>query len=331
MVTRRNWPEVAWGAFAAVNVAAMFATPHWQTVPFHFIWISLTILYGVRVWSWRPTLAVLGVVMAATAVGGLHPWVGGEVEFPELTEVPLMSAVFLAMVWHARRRQAALREVARSAERERDFLRDASHQLRTPITVARGHAQLIQQSSTETATLDDVEVILDELGSLASMSDRLLTLAAATHDDFLVVEPTRLDLLLHQTANRWRPCADRKWTVEADAPLLANADPARLTVALDALVENAVNHTQAGDEIALSGGGDGRTVWIAVRDSGAGIPAVAAGRVFDRFASHTPMGRRGTGLGLPMVRAIARAHGGDTRLRTASGVGTSVEVRLPTA
>ena len=326
---RRYWPEIAWGAFAAANVVAMFLLPAWQTVPFHFIWISLTLLYGVRVWGWRLTVIVLGAVMIATTLGELHPGTPGEFDMPELTEVPLMGAVFLAMVWHAQRRQAALRELARAAERERDFLRDASHQLRTPITIARGHAQLIRQATTDAETLGDVDVVLDELDTLASASDRLLTLAAADHGDFLSLAPARLDILVRQTADRWRPCADRRWTVRAGGPIVADADLARITVALDALIENAVNHTSPGDEITLSAACDERSATVAVSDSGSGIPPEAVDRVFERFASRS-QGRRGTGLGLPMARAIARAHGGDAALLgTAPGHGTTMELRIP--
>lgn len=331
LAARRLLPEILWGVFAAANVAAMFAFPHWQTVPFHFIWISLTLLYGVRVWSWRPTIMVLSAVVAATTLGELHPWVEAETELPELTEVPLMAAVFLAMVWYARRRQAALTEVARAAERERAFLQDASHQLRTPITVARGHAQLIQQGTADAETRHDVEVVLDELGRLATISDRLLMLAAATGGDFLATEPTRIDALLEHTADRWRPCADRIWAVIADEAVVADADPARLTVALDALIENAVNHTMPGDAITLRAESRGSAVAVAVEDSGTGINAGAGARGFRHFASESPPGRRGTGLGLPMVRAIAHAHGGDTRLVSESGHGTLVEMRLPVA
>ena len=101
--------EVAWGAFALANLAAMIAWPSWETIPFHFVWISLTIVYGFRVWAPLATALVLGAVIVANgrvivadAFEGIQLW-------GELFEVPLMSAMFLAMVWHARRRQAALR------------------------------------------------------------------------------------------------------------------------------------------------------------------------------------------------------------------------------
>jgi hypothetical protein len=88
--------------FSIANLEAMFLFPDWETVPFHFIWVSLTILYGFRVWKARPTLVILAFVMGLT---GALIWIDVLKEFTpldELTEVPLMAAMFLAMVWHAR-------------------------------------------------------------------------------------------------------------------------------------------------------------------------------------------------------------------------------------
>src|SRR4051812_50113942 len=105
----RRWPELLWAAFAAANVGVMLAVHEWQTVPFHFVWVSLTILYGFRVWSPLPTAAVLAVVCVATGYALLTKVLATGEGIDEMTEVPLMAAVFLAMVWHARRRGAGLR------------------------------------------------------------------------------------------------------------------------------------------------------------------------------------------------------------------------------
>jgi hypothetical protein len=105
---RRYRIELLWGAFAALNYAAMIAWPSWETIPFHFVWISLTLLYGFRVWPLTPTLVVLAGVMLMTGLSiGLDAFSGLQL-WGELFEVPLMAAMFLAMVWHARRRVDAL-------------------------------------------------------------------------------------------------------------------------------------------------------------------------------------------------------------------------------
>ncbi|MGD0064870.1 MAG: hypothetical protein ABSB76_15665, partial [Streptosporangiaceae bacterium] len=127
------WLDAGWAVFSAINLVAIFAMPGWETIPFHFIWISVTLVYGFRTWAPKPTLAVLAVVMAATSAGiGLDVARGAE-PGAELTEVPLMAAMFLAMVWHARRKLAAEKESVlvsqengRLLATQRRFLQDAS-------------------------------------------------------------------------------------------------------------------------------------------------------------------------------------------------------------
>src|SRR3954467_7106200 len=110
---RRYWPEIGWGIFAAINFAALVLIQSWETVPFHYVWVSLTLVYGFRVWRMRTTLLTLAAVCAASTL--TYGWVviHGPQGIDELTEIPLMAAMLLAMVWHARRRQFALEEVRR--------------------------------------------------------------------------------------------------------------------------------------------------------------------------------------------------------------------------
>src|SRR5437764_3428725 len=127
--------ELAWGVFAVANLIAMGLSPGWETIPFHFIWISLTLVYGFRVWRPATTALTLSAVVIVTGSLILQDAFKGEQLWGELFEVPLMSAMFLAMVWHARRRQDALAVVRSQAERHKRFLHDASHELRTPVTI----------------------------------------------------------------------------------------------------------------------------------------------------------------------------------------------------
>src|SRR6059058_2220056 len=147
---RRNFVELAWFAFAGANLAAMELWPSWETIPFHFIWISLTLVYGFRIWNPKPTGIVLGLVIAGTGSLILSDAFAGSQLWGELFEVPLMSAMFLAMVWHARRRQDAVRRLEREAaeraallSQQKRFLHDVSHELRTPVTIARGHLEVL--------------------------------------------------------------------------------------------------------------------------------------------------------------------------------------------
>ena len=150
-----HWVEVGWVAFALVNLVAMEVWASWETVPFHFIWVSLTILYGFRVWRMGPTVGLLSAIIVLTGAGLIFDIRRGLQPLDELTEVPLMSAMFFAMVWHARRRLSTMQRLQRVSdqnlrllESNRQFVQDASHELGTPITVALGHAELIAVSYT---------------------------------------------------------------------------------------------------------------------------------------------------------------------------------------
>ena len=324
---RRYWVEIGWAAFAAINFAVMPFAGEWETVPFHFVWVSLTIVYGFRVWRPWPTASALGGVVLISGVALVAMADHGQVSTAELTEVPLMGAMFVAMVWHARRRQAALEELRRVTDRERDFVRDASHELRTPITIARGHAELIHAATLGSQTAADAEIVLDELGRLERAAERLLLLAAVEHPGFLHRSRVDVDALVTETERRWRASAPRDWRVVTHAGGSVPADGERLSYALDALIENAVKFTSDGGSISIRARRAGETAVIEVHDDGPGVPAAEAERVFEPFARDG--GVRGTGLGLPIVKAIAEAHGGSIALVAGPAGGATFELRLP--
>ena len=322
----RYRPEFLWAIFAVANLWAIYAFPVDATIPFHFIWISLTILYGFRVWPPGLTLAILTAVMVTTTVAQLH----FQVDYVELTEVPLMASMFLVMVWHARRRQQAVEDLQASAERERDFLRDASHTLRTPITVAQGHAELIQMAAPTAQIASDADIVLQELRNLSKVSDRILMLASADHDSYMRFEATSAADIVQRAADRWRAAAVRDWQLELTGfDTTIEADRDQLEIVLDALIENAVRHTTSVDTIRLSATHElGRAV-IRIEDTGEGIPGEHLPHIFERFYGTGVGERRGTGLGLAIVRSIVAAHDGSVTIESEAGVGTSVEVQIP--
>ena len=337
---RPGWVDAAWVVFSAANLYAMVLFSHAETVPFHFIWISLTILYGFRVWALRPTLLVLIAVMIFTgAVLSYDVWSGAQT-IDELNEVPLMAAMFWAMVWHARRRLAAEEdramvsvENARLLATQRRFLQDASHQLRTPITIALGHAELLasELAGSGRRAERDIDVVVGELARLRRLSERLLMIAAAEDRDFLRPEPVALDHFTMEVLRKWMPTAERSWELGRLDPVMVAADRERLGLAVDALLENAVRHTRDGDRIVLSvlwaDGGAGRMI---IADGGEGIMPAERDHIFDRFRSGSEeAGGRRTGLGLALVRAVARAHGGEALVRSTPGRGSEFELLLP--
>jgi two-component system OmpR family sensor kinase len=212
---RSRWPEIALVGVSALNVVAALFVREWEIVPFHLVWASLALIYGLRVWTVWGTAAVLVAIIAVTGLPLLYTVTSGVEPVEELSEVPLISAIFAAMLWHAHRYQSAMAEVRRLAdsehrllERQREFVRDASHELKTPITVASGHAELILRSSDPQAAAD-ADVVLDELTRLSRLAERLLLLAATDHPDFLSVEPIELGPFLKMTLGRWQATAER--------------------------------------------------------------------------------------------------------------------------
>jgi signal transduction histidine kinase len=336
--SRRPDPlDAGWLAFALVNLGAMVLWPSWETIPFHLIWFSLTVLYGFRVWALKPTYLVLtaqglvtGFLIASDVNNGTQEW-------GELFEVPLMSAMFLAMVWHARRHRAAADALARhTAERaaivarQECFLHDASHELRTPITIARGHLEVLRRSSDESPP--EVMVAMDELSRMERIVERLLLLVRAGEADFPgTSEEVEIDTLIEDVAMRWAEVAPRVWRVGHLACGTIRTDQDALRIALDALVENAVAHTEVTDAIELRAREVYGKVAIDVADEGRGIPPEALGRIFERFArvdASRARGPEGVGLGLAIVDAIARAHGGHCNV-TSSPSGSTFTLLLP--
>jgi signal transduction histidine kinase len=327
--------------FSLANLDFIIMFPGWETIPFHFIWISLTLVYGFRTWKPGRTLWVLGGVMLLTAVGiGVDVRRGDEPP-AELAEVPLMAAVFLAMAWHARRRLAAessyqliAAQIARILTDQRRFLQDAAHQLRTPITIALGHAELLAGAlASNQQEGEDIAVVIGELTRLRRISERLLIIAAAADPAFLHPEAVALDEMVTELVRRWRPAADRRWRASRLDSVTAHADRDRLALALDALIENAVRHTSSDDAIQLAVIGDASDglARLVVADTGTGIAADQLPFIFDRFRTGDNGWSRGTGLGLPLVAAVATAHGGTVNVRSKPGAGSEFELLLPIA
>jgi signal transduction histidine kinase len=317
----------------------MVAIPTWETIPFHFIWISLTLLYGLRVWSHRRTRWILTAVVLTTGTSIAVDAFAGTAQLGEMAEVPLMTGMFGLMVWHANRRAVALEEVqrvsetnARMLERERSFLQDASHELRTPITVALGHAELIARATADANVREDADVVVDELGRLRALADRLLLLASAEQPSFLFRRSVAPGSIVEDALRRWTPIS-RRWSLEEEPVPPVDVDQDRIAAALDALIENAVDHTGEDDAIVLELRREPNAIVIAVADTGSGISADRLEHIFGRFAradTGRDRPRGGVGLGLSIAKAIAEAHGGDLRVRSTPGKGSVFELILPT-
>jgi signal transduction histidine kinase len=337
---RSYWVDIVFAVFVLLNLIAMRLSPGWGSVPFLIIWISLTLLYGFRLWHVGSTVLTVAVVTLAT--GGLIGWqvLRGEQDGDYLAEVPLLALMFMIMVWHARRRLTAVEEIRRVSEhnlllldQQRQFLQDVSHELGTPITIALGHAELIAHAATDQAIAKDARVAVDELLRMRRLANRLVLLASTDSPDFLHPAPVDAAELVMETLQRWSR-TPRRWSIGALTEAAVRADQDRLTLALDALIENAVSHTDLDGRIELSARREGEQISFIVRDWGTGIPADEIGQIFDRF-TRVGTGRSretgGFGLGLAVVKAIAEAHHGSVTVQSAVGRGSAFELHLPAA
>jgi signal transduction histidine kinase len=332
------WIEKVWAVFAIGNLFAMWALPGSETIPFHFIYLSLAIVYGFRIWPLKPTLLLLGAVAVTTGTILVVRYFEDVLSIDECAEIVLMPLIFAGQVWHAQRRLVAQREVERMAEherylvqRQREFLRDVSHAVRTPLTIARGHLELIRADAVVPSVIEDADVILHQLERLANMASRLLTLEQLEGPEALAPAPTDVAAMASRLVTRWAVSVpDRNWKVDAAPTGFMAVDVERLELAFDALMENAVKFTQPGDTIRLSCWSADGWCNAEVSDSGTGIETEDLPFLFDRFWKRTHPGvRPGHGLGLSVVKAIVEAHGGEVRAGSKGDGGAAFMLRIP--
>ena len=333
---RRYAVEVVWAIVAIVCHVAMVAWPNWQTISFFLIWISLALIYGLRVWEMRTTLTVLLLVTATSAAALAIDVIDQHQDWKMLFKVPLMGMLFLVMVWHARGRVDALRASERHAaelhdalQRQERFIHDASHELKTPVTIARGHLELLRADGKQ-----DVEIALDELRRIDAILGQLLLLATAGQPNFLRIEQIDLEAFLEDVFMRWSDVAPRSWRLGPVVSGAVLADPERLRTALDALLDNAIKYSEAQSVIELRARWSGQSeVVIEVEDEGIGIARDAIGRIFARFGRADTARTRsagGVGLGLAIVEAIAAHHGGHCSVQSGPH-GSVFSLHLPMA
>jgi two-component system OmpR family sensor kinase len=221
-----------------------------------------------------------------------------------------------------------LARLEKAFEAQQRFVNDAGHELRTPITIVRGHLELLEDDPE--ARAETLALVMDELDRMARIVDDLLTLAKWERPDFLA--PAALDVggLVDDVLAKASALGPRSWQLDSASDGSIVADRQRITQALMQLTQNAVQHTEEEDEIGVGAfvGEEEARLWV--RDTGPGIPFEEQARVFDRF--YRARGERrseGAGLGLAIVQAIARAHGGRLDLSSLPGAGATFTIVLP--
>jgi two-component system OmpR family sensor kinase len=229
----------------------------------------------------------------------------------------------------ARTFNAMLDRLEEAFATQRDFLNDAGHELRTPVTIVRGHLELLDaydpQDVTETRAL-----LLGELDRMSRLVEDLVLLARAQRPDFLRPAAVDVELLTDEVFDKARALGERQWRIDQRARAIISADSQRLTQALVQLAENAVKFTGPGDVVAIGSSANASVVRFWVRDSGLGVAAVDAERIFERFRrGHDAHRAEGSGLGLAIVRAVAEAHGGRAWVESPPGAGATFLLEIP--
>lgn len=214
----------------------------------------------------------------------------------------------------------------------RQFLDDAGHELRTPITIIRGHLEVMGDDPAERAEV--VRLCTDELDRMARIVDDLLLLAKAEQQDFLRPDWVSVPELTSDIEAKARAIGARHWVLEQVGEGEAWLDGQRVTQAVLQLAQNAVQHTAPGAQIRIGSSLHEGAVSFWVTDQGPGLAAQDVSRIFERFVRGDPATREstergGAGLGLAIVAAIAEAHHGATRVISEPGRGATFGIELP--
>ncbi|MER6997770.1 ATP-binding protein [Streptomyces sp. NPDC000410] len=286
--------------------------------------------------AFRTLLAISGVALLLTT--GIGWAVAGRILAPvrivrttaaQLTEqdltrrIPVRGRDDIAAL--AETFNAMLDRLERAFAGQRQFVDDAGHELRTPITIVRGHLELMGDDPAERE--ETVRLVTDELDRMSRIVEDLLLLAKAERPDFVRPEPVQLGELTADVFVKARTLGERDWILDPVADREAVLDPQRVTQAMVQLAQNAVQHTVPGQRVRIGSRDLGSRLEVYVADSGSGVQEQDADVIFERFRRGTARrGSRagGAGLGLSIVKAIAEGHrGGRVELRPTEGGGAT--------
>jgi two-component system sensor histidine kinase SenX3 len=220
----------------------------------------------------------------------------------------------------------------------RDFVANVSHELKTPIGALGVLADVLAGEEDPAVMRRLAARMQDEAMRVGRTIEDLLDLSRIEAEEAPSREPVPVHLVLVEATDRLRPMAEHRGvSVHVREPahdVTVMGDRRQLTSALHCLVENAITYSDAGGEVVVSSTTDGDAVEVAVADSGIGIPARDLDRIFERFYRVDRARSRatgGTGLGLAIVRHVAYNHGGDVRVESREGEGSTFTLRLPGA
>lgn len=299
--------------------------------------LSVTLLaVAAGVWVSRSLTRPISTLAAATnrmAGGDLSARAPAEHAESPRNEVDLLAAQFNTM---ADRLEASFSQLQAERDALRQFISEASHELRTPITALRMSNELLQGPAGEDAAtraeflaqndaqLRRLQWITSHLLDMSRMDAGLMQLDLGVHD---------VSDVISAAAEPFRLRAEQKGVTlniaPPNAPLRLRCDRARIEMALTNLIDNALKFTPTGGAIVVHAAAHGKTIALRVTDNGPGIPPDDVPHVFERFYRARNAAAEGSGLGLAIVKSIAQAHNGSVRLDSALGVGTDAAIELP--
>ncbi len=297
--------------------------------------VTIAVLAGMAALAWwlvRRELRPLEDMAAAAghiAAGDLSERVAPA---ERKTEVGRLGLALNGML---ERIELAFAERKASEERLRRFLADASHELRTPLTSIRGYAEMFRRGARDNP--DDLDLAMrrieEEGRRMGIMVDELLLLARLGEGREPERAPVDLARVLSDAVSDAH-AADPEREIVTAAPdtLLVMGDEPQLRQVVANLVANALRHTPARTPVRVTAAAVGRSAVLEVADQGPGMPPEVAARAFEPFFRADPARVRatgGAGLGLAIVAAIVRAHGGTIEVASEPGAGATFTVRLP--
>ena len=230
----------------------------------------------------------------------------------------------------ALRRERDRTEHLRELDEMKDaFLSAASHELRTPITICRGHLDVLEEGAGGREVRAVKEMLLDELDLMGRLVEDLTTLARVDDRSLLRMESLPLDSFLNSITTKAEPILGDRLRVESDiSGATLRADPQRLAQALLNLLRNAAAHGRGDRPVRFRVGAEASSWRFEVADEGGGMPPGDERVVFEPFSTgSSPAG--GTGLGLSIVRGIARAHDGESGVVNRPGRGATFWITIP--
>ncbi|NNM96726.1 MAG: HAMP domain-containing histidine kinase [Candidatus Dormibacteraeota bacterium] len=331
--------EVADGAGSALVVAMPLANVDATLSQLRLLeaLVSAVILLALASLAWwmvqlgLSPLRRIGDTAKQIAAGDLSQRVDSVDPRTEVGQLGMSLNEMLAQIEHAFEARTA------SEERLRQFVADASHELRTPLSSIRGYAELFRRGARSNP--EDLGKAMSRIESesirMGQLVDDLLLLARLDEDRPLDLRPVDLTQLAFDAAAD-QAAADRHHpiVVAAPEPVLVAGDEARLRQVVTNLVRNAVVHTPDGTAIQVLTASEGDRGILEVVDHGPGVPAEAAGRIFERFVrvdGSRGRARGGAGLGLAIVAAIVASHRGEVSLLPTPGGGATFRVAIPRA